>query len=61
MAKKFKIKLVKSVIGCTVSQRATVKALGLGRIGSEATLSDNPANRGQISKVQHLLKVVAEK
>ena len=61
MAKQFKIKLVRSVIGCTVSQRATVKALGLGRIGSESTLSDNPANRGQIVKVQHLLQVSAVK
>ena len=57
MAKKFQIKLVKSVIGCTESQRATVKALGLRKTGSEATLLDNPANRGQIFKVQHLVKV----
>lgn len=61
MAKKFKVKLVRSVIGCTESQRATVKALGLGRIGSETQLSDNPANRGQIFKVQHLLEVSAVK
>lgn len=61
MVKKFKIKQVRSVIGCTETQRATMKALGLGRIGSEATFADNSANRGQIFKVQHLLQVSVEK
>jgi large subunit ribosomal protein L30 len=57
MAKKFDIKLKRSLIGCTESQRATVAALGLRKVGSKATLADNPANRGQIFKVQHLLEV----
>lgn len=61
MAKKFKIKQVRSVIGCTEKQRATISALGLGRIGREIELADNPANRGQIFKVQHLLQVTVVK
>lgn len=60
MAKTFKVTLVKSSIGATVTQKATLKAMGLGRIGSEAVLADNPANRGQIFKMQHLLKVTPQ-
>jgi len=61
MAKKFKVRLVKSTIGCTEDQIKTVKSLGLRKLGSSVLLSDNGANRGQILKVQHLLDVVVEK
>ena len=61
MAKTFRVKLIKSVIGCTQDQRETVRCLGLRKLGSEALLKDNPANRGQIFKVQHLLDVRTEK
>ncbi len=61
MAKAFRVKLVKSVIGCTETQVRTVRSLGLRKTGSEAVLTDNPANRGQVMKVQHLLEVTAEK
>jgi len=57
MAKAFKVKLVRSVIGCTQNQRATVAALGLRKTNSENVIADNPANRGQIFKIQHLLEV----
>jgi len=57
MSKTFKVKLVKSIIGCTQSQIKTVRSIGLGKRGSEVILADNPANRGQIFKVQHLLEV----
>lgn len=57
MAKKFKVKLVRSTIGCTKTQIATVEALGLRRRNAEVEVADNPANRGQIFKVQHLLSV----
>ena len=59
MAKEFKVKLVKSTIGSTQSQKDTVRCLGLSKIGSEKVLKDNEANRGQIFKVQHLLEVTA--
>jgi large subunit ribosomal protein L30 len=55
--KSFKVKLVKSVIGCTPTQRATVKGLGLRGINSSVVLKDTPAARGMIFHVQHLLEV----
>jgi large subunit ribosomal protein L30 len=57
MAKKFKVTLKRSLIGCTQSQRKTVEALGLRKRHGSVVLADNPANRGQILKVQHLLDV----
>jgi large subunit ribosomal protein L30 len=57
MAKSFRVKLKKSLIGSTQSQRNTVRCLGLKRINHEVVVQDNPANRGQIFKVQHLLEV----
>jgi len=61
MAKTFKVKLIKGLRGCTATQRETVRCLGLTKINSEATLADNPANRGQIWKVQHLVSVTVQK
>ena len=47
-----------SAIGRPGSQRATLKGLGLNRIGRQSRVSDTPANRGMIAKVAHLLRVV---
>lgn len=52
-----KVTLVKSKIGNTPANRATVKALGLNKIGSSNTFEDSPSIRGMIHKVKHLLKV----
>ncbi len=52
-----KIKLVKSTIACKKDQVATVRALGLGKLNSEVVKEDNPAIRGMIFKVKHLVKV----
>ena len=38
-------------------QEATLKGLGLGKIGKEKTLEDTPAVRGMIRKVAHLIAV----
>ncbi|HIU63630.1 MAG TPA: 50S ribosomal protein L30, partial [Candidatus Avacidaminococcus intestinavium] len=38
-------------------QRATVKALGLGKIGTSVLKNDTPTIRGMIHKVEHLVKV----
>ena len=54
---KIKVKLVKSPIGYAKDQKATVKALGLGKLNSEIIKEDNPAVRGQIFKVKHLVSV----
>lgn len=61
MAKSFRVKLKRSTIGCTQTQKDTVRCLGLRKLNSEAVVTDNPANRGQIFKVQHLLEVTPEK
>ncbi|MCL2396698.1 MAG: 50S ribosomal protein L30 [Defluviitaleaceae bacterium] len=52
-----KITLVKSVIGTKPKQRLNVKALGLGKTNSSVVQKDNPAIRGMIRKVHHLVKV----
>ena len=56
-AKRVKITLVKSVIGSLPEQRRTVKALGLKKIGSSIEHSVNPAIKGMIRAVAHLVKV----
>lgn len=61
MAKSFKVKLVKSLRGCTQDQRDAVRCLGLRKLQSEVTVKDNPATRGQIYKVHHLVNVEVQK
>jgi large subunit ribosomal protein L30 len=41
-------------------QRATLVGLGLNKIGRRKTMPDNPAIRGMIAKVAHLVRVVEE-
>jgi large subunit ribosomal protein L30 len=43
------------------SQRETLIGLGLNKIGRVKELPDNPATRGMIGKVQHLVRVVDSK
>lgn len=52
-----KITLKKSTIGCPKDQIGTVHALGLRKPGQTVVKEDNPAIRGQIFKVKHLLSV----
>lgn len=52
-----KITQAKSLIGRTGSQRRTVRALGLRRIGDTVEQPDRPEIRGMIRKVEHLLRV----
>jgi large subunit ribosomal protein L30 len=39
-------------------QRATLKGLGLNRIGRTSVLEDTPSVRGMIDKVAHMVEVV---
>jgi len=55
--KKIRVTLVKSPIGYNKRQKATVKALGLRRINHTVEHTDNPALRGMLFKVSHLVKV----
>ena len=52
-----KVTLKKSFIGKHPSQRGTLKALGLKKIGSTNTLPDRPEIRGMLEKVPHLVEV----
>ena len=55
--KKLKITLTRSLIGNKKDQRAPVRALGLGKIGTSVVQEDNPTIRGMVHKVRHLVKV----
>ena len=57
MAGKIRIKLVRSVIGSLPKQRATVRALGLRKIGSSTEQEANPAVLGMVKVVSHLVAV----
>ena len=55
--KTIRVTLVSSPIGYTRDQKATVLALGLRRIRQTVEHNDNPALRGMIQKVIHLVQV----
>jgi large subunit ribosomal protein L30 len=59
MAGKIKIKLVRSTIGALPKQRATVRCLGLRKIGSSSEQEANPAIMGMVKMVSHLVSVEA--
>ena len=46
-----------SPIRRTKDQRATLKGLGLDRIGRQSVLEDTPQVRGMIAKVAHMVAV----
>ena len=55
--KTLRVKQVRSSISCPADQGATLRALGLGRIGKTVDQVDNDAVRGMIFKVKHLVEV----
>lgn len=55
--KTLRVTQVKSPIGHKYDQLATLKALGLGKIGRSVEQVDNPSVRGMIFKVKHLVEV----
>lgn len=60
MKKTITVRFKKSTIACPPDQRATVKGLGLSRLGQTRVLPNTPATRGMIKKVIHLVEVVSE-
>ena len=52
-----RIKWVKSSIGYSQRQKATIKSLGLKRLGDTVEWKDDPVTRGMIDKVRHLVEV----
>lgn len=57
MPEKIKVTLVRSAIGYPKDQKQTVLALGLHRLNQTVEHNDNPALRGMLNKVIHLIKV----
>ena len=52
-----RVTLVRSSIGTKAKQRGTLRALGLGKIGSSNVLPDRPEIRGMLARVPHLVRV----
>jgi large subunit ribosomal protein L30 len=57
MAGKIKVTQVGSPIGRPETQRKTLIGLGLNKMNRTRVFDDTPDIRGQIGKVQHLVKV----
>ena len=52
-----KVTQVKSKNGSDKAQLATLRSLGLRRIGQTVELKDNPQTRGMVHRVRHLVEV----
>lgn len=52
-----KLKLIKGFAGRKDDQIATAHSLGLYKIGQEVIQPNNPATKGKISKISHLIEV----
>jgi large subunit ribosomal protein L30 len=55
--KKLKVTLVKSPIGYSIRQKATLKAMGLRKLNQVVLHNDDDVMRGMIDKVSHLVIV----
>ena len=53
-----KVKLIRSRIGTTPAQKKVLDAMGLRRREMVRVLKDNPAVRGMIASVPHLVEVL---
>jgi len=58
--KRLKATLMKSPIGAIPAVRATVQSLGFRRMNQTRELPDNPAVRGMLKAVNHLVAVEGE-
>lgn len=52
-----KVSQIRSAAGSLPNQKATLKALKLGRIGKTAELKDSEQLQGQLRVVSHLVEV----
>ena len=55
---KIKIKYIHSPIGRNISQKETVRCLGLSRLNQVKEVIDNSAIRGMLAKIPHLVQIV---
>lgn len=54
---KIKVKKVKSAINRTKTQKRTLEALGLRKIGQVVEHEDTPSILGMVNKVKHLVSM----
>lgn len=52
-----RVRQVRSGIGYGKDQKATLRALGLGRVGRVRVHPDNPQIRGMVAKIPHLVVI----
>lgn len=57
MSKQIQITLKRSLIGRPERQRRTVQTLGLRKLHQTVVHQDNPAIRGMVNQVSHLVEV----
>ncbi|MGI9034562.1 MAG: 50S ribosomal protein L30 [Pyrinomonadaceae bacterium] len=55
---KIKIQYYRSSIGYSEKQKTIVKSLGITKLNQTVECPDNPAMRGVVAKVPHLLRIV---
>ena len=55
--RRIRLELVRSPIGGTQRQRATVIALGLRKMHQVVEHADSPVTRGMVKKVSHLVRI----
>ncbi len=55
--KRIRITYSKSAIGYNKEQKKTIAALGLKKLGQTIEQPDNPAIRGMVARVRHLVTV----
>ena len=55
--RQLRITWVKSAIGYALTQKRTLRALGLRRLGDVVVKDDNAVTRGMVATVNHLVKV----
>ncbi len=55
--KKLRVTYVKSSIGYSIRQKATIQSLGLRKLNQSVIHNDNPVVRGMLAKVSHLVRV----
>jgi len=57
MADKLKITMIQSMNGRSEKHRKVLRSMGFRKLNQSVELPDNPATRGMIAKVSHMVKV----
>jgi large subunit ribosomal protein L30 len=55
-----RVRQIRSGIGFNKKQKATLRALGLERIGRVRELRDHPSVRGMVASIPHLVVIEGE-